>query len=503
MRISMPNQPNFKSSISGLVVISVLLFLILFAAGELSGWAQVGDKNPPLITGIKIEPTSATAVKVRWQTDENADAMVNYGVNKNFGTKRDPLPTKLDHEIAVEDLDPATQYFFRIISSDAFGNQSISPDFSFVTPGQLKESNKIASDEQRALTERAAVILEKVTDPEALKVLASKVSEVAEKILQPPVISGAPKVESGSDFAVVTWNTDQESDSMVAFVLDSGFNPDSDDPYTTHQGNPEELVINHEVRVEGLRPATKYHFQVSSKSELGLIGRSEDFTFTTKAILPTISDISVKKVEEDSATINFLTTIPASAIVEYTDLNSGETKLEGNTAFLTNHSIRLNGLKFATPYSAIIKVENEIGDKVVSDPVTFITVKDVLPPTISNVKNESTLYPGADAKIQTIISWDTDEPSTCLSFYHQGLISAVKPDSFSEEGNFTTRHVQVVTVFVPSTVYKFWLVCKDDTENEAKSEDFVLLTPEKEKNIIDIILENFQGTFGWVQNIGK
>ena len=33
------------------------------------------------------------------------------------------------------------------------------------------------------------------------------------------------------------------------------------------------------------------------------------------------------------------------------------------------------------------------------------------------------------------------------------------------------------------------------------SEDFVLFTPEKEKSIIDIILENFEGAFGWIKNI--
>ena len=44
--------------------------------------------------------------------------------------------------------------------------------------------------------------------------------------------------------------------------------------------------------------------------------------------------------------------------------------------------------------------------------------------------------------------------------------------------------------------------CTDEAGNETQSEDFVLITPVKEKSIIDIILENFEGTFGWVKNIG-
>jgi hypothetical protein len=66
-----------------------------------------------------------------------------------------------------------------------------------------------------------------------------------------------------------------------------------------------------------------------------------------------------------------------------------------------------------------------------------------------------------------------------------------------------SEHVRVVTEFLPSTVYKFWVECDDRSDNSERSEDFVLFTPEKEKSIIDIILENFEGTFGWVKNIGK
>ena len=134
----------------------------------------------------------------------------------------------------------------------------------------------------------------------------------------------------------------------------------------------------------------------------------------------------------------------------------------------------------------------------------FTTTKDEAPPAISRVANESTLYPGADTKIQTIVNWATDEPATCQLFYSAGIITdRESAASIVAETIPSESHVQVITEFSPSTVYKFWIVCKDINANTATSEDFVLFTPEKEKNIIDIILENFQGTFGWVQNFGK
>ena len=104
-------------------------------------------------------------------------------------------------------------------------------------------------------------------------------------------------------------------------------------------------------------------------------------------------------------------------------------------------------------------------------------------------------------KIQTIASWATDEPGLCQLYYHQGLILADEPDSLPKEEDYTVKHVQVVTNFLPSTVYKFWIVCEDEAGNKARSEDFTMLTPTQEESIIDIIIKNFESTFGWVKKI--
>jgi hypothetical protein len=135
--------------------------------------------------------------------------------------------------------------------------------------------------------------------------------------------------------------------------------------------------------------------------------------------------------------------------------------------------------------------------------IYFTTVKDIEPPLISKVSNESTLYPSADAKVQTLVSWASDEPAYCQFFFREGLNPLIDPFGSGEEKEPRTSHVQVVTEFQPSTVYQFWVECRDRANNKTKSENFVLFTPNKEKSIIDIILENFQGTFGWVKNIGK
>jgi hypothetical protein len=477
--------------------------------------ATVEDKEPPLISKINVDELSATSTTISWETDEDADSLINYNIRPDYGIVRDPLPVKI-HKLVIPELLSDQAYFYRIISSDVAGNQKISNDYVFTTkpvelppettpetpPAEGLPTPETPPAEQQ-LIQNTIKLIQQIPSEEGLSLIESTVQGAADEVAKAPVITGDfAKVEIGSDFAIIKWKTDKESNSMVSLATESEYRPNSDNSYSWNQGEPNEQVLTHEVRVQGLRPATTYHYQVRSKSSLDLEGVSEDNTFRTKSILPEIFNLTVAKVQEDSATITWNTNVPASAIVEYTDLNTNLTKLEGNTTLMTTHSIQLNGLKFDTYYSAIVKVENEQAEKTVSEPVTFTTTKDVVPPIISKINTESTLYPGADNKTQTIISWRTDEPSTCQFFFHQGLtVAGEVPDSLPAEEDFTTNHVQVVTAFQPATVYKFWIQCNDKTLNKVKSEDYTMLTPAKEQSILDLIIKNFEGTFGWLKKM--
>jgi hypothetical protein len=189
--------------------------------------------------------------------------------------------------------------------------------------------------------------------------------------------------------------------------------------------------------------------------------------------------------------------------VEYQNLTNGEQNSKGRPTLAANHQMEIDGLTLGARYVAFVIAENAGGDRVKSSPITFITAKDTEPPIISNVTNESTLFPGSEARIQTIIEWLTDEPALCQLSYREGIQAGTEPIILeTEDQSYTERHVEVIIDFAPATVYKFSLICADDAGNSIESEDFVLFTPVKEKNIIDIIIENFEGTFGWVKNIG-
>lgn len=501
--------------------------------------AEEAQKIPAIISDIKVATTTATSTVISWKTDKITDSMIYFNVSRDYGIVRDAA-TSVNHEMTIDNLNADQLYYFKIISTDTSGNQSISNDLNFVTTNDkptttpetkpVENSNSTGqgagdsgvglgagdsgaepsdgigqgagdsgqSETSPKVTQEILDLLSQIQDEGALDLIESKVLQMASEKAKPPTISGDfAKVEPGVDFAVIRWKTDKEANSLVSIATEDNYAPGR---YTISQGNANEMVLLHEVRLQNLRPATTYHFRVTSKSSLNLESVSEDSTFRTKSIMPEVFNVSVAKIEEDAATIDFTTNIPTSAIIEYTDLNLNVTKLEGSTALVTDHSIRIKGLKFDTYYSAVIKAENEQNEKTISEPITFTTVKDIIPPVIAKVNSESTLYPGEDNKTQTIVSWRSDEPSACQFMYSQGVLLAnAEGTGLQAEEDYTTSHVQVVTEFQSATVYKFWINCHDKTGNKSRSDDYTMLTPSKEQSILDVIIKNFEGTFGWLK----
>ncbi|MCK5027808.1 MAG: fibronectin type III domain-containing protein, partial [Candidatus Pacebacteria bacterium] len=353
--------------LTGLVVLGTGVFVALAA-----------DATPPTVNDIVIQDVTEDTATIIWKTNDKADSQVNYGLSNNYGIERVPVADKTAHEVALTDLEPATTYHFRVVSSDEFGNQTVSGDFTLTTDGVVEISTLeevIEEEDQQKLAAKALAIIDQITDPEALILITDQITEVAERLLFPPTIIGAPLIEEvGENYAVISWKTDRESTSLVFFASEDSYDPTAIDPYTSMQGGGQEHVIKHLVEVTGLKPATKYHFQVFSEDILGFEGKSRDETFTTTSPLPLIRDLRITKVEETSATFSWSTTVPAGGYVEYTNLSTGETRVEGSPELISGHTVRITDLVFGTQYSAIVRAENATGDKVISDPMVFLTV---------------------------------------------------------------------------------------------------------------------------------
>jgi len=499
---------------------SILTFFMLVFYAHESPIVRAADVAPPDITNVQVLNVAENSVTITWETDESADSLVNYGLSEDYGIVRVPGTDKTAHSITLDGLEPGRTYYFRVVSSDVDGNQGISANYKVVTEGtpevgaeagEGKESqteteqtvqseSQSQTDSQSQTAQEVIEQIQQIQSPETLQEILNETVKAIQGITEDLTIVGPPTVIAETTSALVKWTTDREASSEVQFSPSDTY---VDGQYEYSQASTDGNTTEHEVRLIGLEAYTEYHFKVRSEDAFNITGESRDYTFKTKASLPEIRNLRIIKVEENSATLGWDTTVPSKALVEYQDLTTGGQNSIGRPTLASTHQMRIADLTLGTRYVAFVIAENAGGDRVKSNPITFITVKDTAPPIISNVTNESTLFPGGESRIQTIIEWTTDEPAYCTLSYREGITGGVDPTVVaSKDISYAEEHVEVIVEFAPATVYQFWLTCADDAENSVNSENYVLFTPIQEKNIIDIIIENFESTFGWVKNIG-
>ncbi len=498
-------------------VISTFLSLVLLLNATV---VRAADSTAPEISNVEISEVSETSVTITWETDEVADSLVNYGLQPDYGIVRIPVADRTQHSITLDKLDPGRVYYFRVVSADNSSNQGISADYrvqtsgtpqgadgegasSATTDGNGQGQDPLVGDGNFGQSKTTNQIIEQIneiTSPQALQEILNETVKAIEGITEDLTIVGPPTVVPETTTALIKWTTDRSASSEVVFSPTNSFDGSN---YAYNQVSTAGNTTDHEVEIIGLDPFTDYSFKVKSTDEYGITGESRNYTFQTKATAPDIRNLRVIKVEENAATLAWDTNVPAKALVEYQDQTTGSQNSVGRPTLATTHQMRLADLTLGTRYVAFVTAENSGGDRIKSQPIQFITVKDIAAPIITNVTNESTLFPGGESRIQTIIEWDTDEPAYCLMTYQEGVAGGTDPYTIEKEQiNYSLNHVEVVVDFSPATVYQFYLTCTDEAGNKIQSENFVLFTPIQEKNIIDLILENFQSTFGWVKNIG-
>jgi hypothetical protein len=102
-------------------------------------------------------------------------------------------------------------------------------------------------------------------------VLAAGVSEVT-----PPVISNVQATYVTSSGALITWTTDEASNSVVEYGLTAAYGSRAGD--TAENAT---YVTSHSVSLSSLASNTLYHYRVKSTDPLGNTATSDDYTFQT------------------------------------------------------------------------------------------------------------------------------------------------------------------------------------------------------------------------------
>lgn len=96
--------------------------------------ANAPDTTAPNLLNINTNNITPTTVSITWTTDEFATGQVEYGETEAYGEST-PLNLNLSitHQFTLAQLMPETQYYYRVKSGDAIGNQRSSQTQSFST----------------------------------------------------------------------------------------------------------------------------------------------------------------------------------------------------------------------------------------------------------------------------------------------------------------------------------------------------------------------------------
>src|SRR3989344_2070569 len=92
------------------------------------------DITTPNIANVQSASITINSAGIMWTTNENATTQVEYGLTTSYGQNSTLVTTlSASHSMLISGLNPSTTYHYRVRSSDAAGNTSISQDYTFST----------------------------------------------------------------------------------------------------------------------------------------------------------------------------------------------------------------------------------------------------------------------------------------------------------------------------------------------------------------------------------
>lgn len=454
-------------------------------AGQFTEPPTPKDTTPPVISNIQVATTTAFSATITFDTNEATRTFLNHGTSASYDRVTGDSNPQLNHEVRLSGLRAGTEYHFRISALDASGNEALSEDRTFTT--------KFISERAEALK-----TLENISQYE------QEVEDSIESILPsifPPFVESPQISDVTENSAVVVWRTNVKAYGVVAYATDAEFSTST--AYTSEVSDITTKTREHTLNLVGLKPNTKYHLKARSFSLPQVVGESKDLTFSTKA--PKVS-ASVVDVKNTSFRVVWTTDEPATTIVEYKDVRRGGIQRKIDESQRTDHDLAIENLIPATTYEVRVFGYNANGNYLESkDPITVTTRRDVTPPKISNFKVDGALVPGRTDRIQTIVTWVTDEPSTSIVEYQEGAGSVA--DGFANKvevtDSFVQNHVVILANLKPGTIYQFRITSVDQAGNKSSFGPRTIITPQKGESIFDVIFKNFEDTFKFLRGAGQ
>ena len=501
-------------------------------AGEGGGGSET---TPPIVSSISSGAISTTQATITWDTDELSDSTVGFDtIAASFideigvATFSDNAGSAGAHSVTLSGLTPNTTYFYQVKSSDPSGNEAVDDNggggYTFTTtdgPAISGVALESAANTQATIVWNTDVASSTyisyatsisggalVTPTEvgigtlvtahshtitglttgttyyfsvksvdgSANITTNNNAGLFYQFTTPsdstgPIFSSIQASVTTHDKSVLTWISDEQSNSQVKYSLTSG------GPYTVTTPTAT-FSEDHYVILTGLTDDTTYYYQVVSSDLSTNTTTSSEGSFTTMKDptfqhdpLSGITSVFASLVTDTNAIISAVTDQPAMCTVEYGTTPGSYTATPVSEILSNeNHSIRLSSLLFSTTYYYRLTCEDNLGTSVQSGEESFTTTEEQL----GNSERDNTGPSVGSDSVGDItgttatVTWTTSEVSSGFVYYGIETFD----ENISGEGivnsdieNYATDHSVKLEGLLPNTKYLYKISSADADGN--------------------------------------
>ena len=402
------------------------------------------------------EPTASNATTkkatISWVTARTADSRVAYGTKSGeyLDAEVSSSDQVSDHSLELSNLTPGTTYYYVTRWVDEDGNRGESEEMTFSTE----------------------------PPPSTLEPIAKNI---------------------GLESAIIEFTSKNASKIRIYYGESSTFGGLKEISTSSEE-------TTHTVELEDLLDGTKYFYKINAVDVDGEEYEGEIHSFETLP-RPQVSNINITQVLGTAQTtllLRWVANTEISSIVTYFPTSRPDlARDEVNIALKSgDHRMILYNLEPQQNYTIIIRGTDIAGNEAISEPQLVNTAADTRPPQVFdlNVENEI-IGEGEEARAQLIVTFKTDEAASSQVEYGEGTGTSYSQRT-QEDGALKTNHMIVISGLSPAKIYHLRAVTKDEAANEGLSLDKVVVTPKATENALDLVLNNLQFTFGFL-NLGQ
>jgi hypothetical protein len=233
----------------------------------------------------------------------------------------------------------------------------------------------------------------------------------------------------------------------------------------------------------------------------GVFGKSNDIVFTTAASKVTAN---VNHITTSGFDVSWTTDVLTSSVLQYKDVKTGVVQTITDATPVGIHDVQVQNLPSAERYDVTVSGYTSQGNIVAAaNDLIVTTLKDVTPPKISNIKIQTIIDPQKPDVAEAVVGWLTDKPSNSVVSYDSGVGSANQAFSHTIQDltSFTLSHVVIVPNLVPGSVYRVQITSTDQVGNTATFPQQTIVVSQQSQSILDVILNNFESTFQFLQKV--